>query len=190
MRKMIHVPDSNAPQSIRTGLVLTALGPDRPGLVHQLSTIVEKAGANFEDARMAKLGGEFAVLVFATGDDDQLRHLEAQVPMIEEQLNVVCFTKRTSAEKPNTSGIGYLLEVSGSDRPGIVKSISDLLSRHQINVATFISRVTHAPWTGTPVFLLDMELQVPAHVQLSLLRKELSDACEEENLDFQLKSSR
>ena len=170
--------------------MLTAIGPDRPGLVHELSSFVQKAGANFEDARMAKLGGEFAVLVFATGDDDQLRHLEAQVSAIEKSLNVACFAKRTTAERPKTGAITYLLEVSGSDRPGIVQSVSDLLSRHKINVATFISRVTHAPWTGTPVFLLDMELQVPDTVLLSTLRKELTEACEEENLDFQLKTPR
>ena len=42
-------------------LVLTALGPDRPGLVNEISAMVLAAGANLEDSRMAILGGEFAL---------------------------------------------------------------------------------------------------------------------------------
>ncbi len=44
-------------------LVLTAVGPDRPGLVSEISSLVLAAGANLEDSRMAILGGEFALLV-------------------------------------------------------------------------------------------------------------------------------
>ena len=36
-------------------LVLTAVGPDRPGLVSEISSMVHGAGANLEDSRMAIL---------------------------------------------------------------------------------------------------------------------------------------
>ena len=40
-------------------LVLTALGPDRPGLVRELSEFVAERGVNIDDSRMAILGAEF-----------------------------------------------------------------------------------------------------------------------------------
>ena len=44
-------------------VVLTAVGPDRPGLVNALASLIRDAGANIEDSRMAILGGEFAVIL-------------------------------------------------------------------------------------------------------------------------------
>ncbi len=55
--------------SNKSYLVLTAVGPDRPGLVSEISSMVLSAGANLEDSRMAILGGEFALLVLVSGDE-------------------------------------------------------------------------------------------------------------------------
>ena len=45
---------------MRTSLVLTVIGTDRPGIVEQLSDRVLAAGANWEESRMARLAGKFA----------------------------------------------------------------------------------------------------------------------------------
>ena len=37
----------------RSFVVFTAVGPDRPGLVNQISSLIHEAGANIEDNRMA-----------------------------------------------------------------------------------------------------------------------------------------
>lgn len=170
----------------RTGLVVTALGPDRPGLVNRLAAFVGRAGCNIEDARMAKLGGEFAVLVFVTGSTDALSNLEAGRADIERELSVTCFMKPTTDALPGGDSLVYHLTASGLDRPGIVESVSEVLASRSINVASLTSRVTYAPWSGTPVFQLEAELQVPSGVPLRQLKDELTDACARENLDFTL----
>ena len=50
----------------RRYVVLTAVGPDRPGLVNQLSSLIREAGASIEDSRMAILGGEFAMILLVS----------------------------------------------------------------------------------------------------------------------------
>jgi glycine cleavage system regulatory protein len=45
---------------MRTSLVLTVIGDDKPGVVEQLSDQVLAAGANWEESRMARLAGKFA----------------------------------------------------------------------------------------------------------------------------------
>ena len=38
--------------------VISALGKDRPGIVHELSKVILDSGCNVEDSRMTVLGGE------------------------------------------------------------------------------------------------------------------------------------
>ena len=46
------------------------------------------------------------------------------------------------------------------------------------------SRLAYAPHSGTPLFVLEAELEVPSELTLSELRRELSARCDEENLDL------
>jgi glycine cleavage system regulatory protein len=76
--------------------------------------------------------------------------------------------------------------VSGADHPGIVQAVTNILADHDINVASLETRVTYAPFSATPMFVLDASLQVPSKLSVSELRHELAAACDEENLDFHL----
>ncbi|HEY8709992.1 MAG TPA: formyltransferase family protein, partial [Burkholderiaceae bacterium] len=49
--------------SATTSLVVTVMGPDRPGIVSLLSDRAQRFGANWAASRMAKLAGEFAGMV-------------------------------------------------------------------------------------------------------------------------------
>ncbi len=46
---------------MREGLIISAIGRDRPGIVDRLSGAIFRNGCNLEDSRMAILGGEFAL---------------------------------------------------------------------------------------------------------------------------------
>src|SRR5436190_11154542 len=49
-------------RSMRTYLVMTVLGNDRPGLVSSLADTVASHGGNWLESRMARLAGQFAGL--------------------------------------------------------------------------------------------------------------------------------
>ena len=48
---------------METLLAVTVIGPDRAGLVRDLSGIVTDASGNIQESRMIALGSEFAVLM-------------------------------------------------------------------------------------------------------------------------------
>ena len=170
-------------------LVLTAVGPDRPGIVNAISSLVHAAGANLEDSRMAILGGEFALLVLVSGSEAAVADVERQAPRLELEHGLKVLSKRTSAEVPRNF-LPYSLRVSGVDRPGIVRAVADLLARRSINVGSLESRVTYAALSGTPLFALDAELEVPSELALSELRREVQTLSDEENLDLALEPAR
>jgi glycine cleavage system transcriptional repressor len=175
--------------SEKTFLVLTAVGPDRPGLVSEIASAIHAAGANLEDSRMAILGGEFALLLLLSGPEVAAAALERTAGALGERLGLRVLSKRTGIGQ-RRDFLPYRISVTGFDRPGIVLRITDILARRGVNVASLESRLAYAPLSGTPMFVLEAELQVPSEVALSELRRELSAHCDEENLDLSLESVR
>jgi len=169
-------------------LVLTAVGPDRPGLVNDLSSLIREAGANIEDSRMAILGGEFAVILLISGPPGAIDRARAIGPQAEDGLGLRCILKETSPAHPPSDYLPYRIEVSGADRPGIVQAGAAILAGRGINVASLESRLSYAPFSATPMFVLEADLQVPSKTVLSELRTELPTTCEDENLDFRLEA--
>ena len=167
-------------------LVLTAVGPDHPGLVNDLSSLILDAGASIEDSRMAILGGEFAMILLVHGPVAVIGRVKELGPHFESELGLRCILKETSPPHPPSDYLPYRIEVSGADRPGIVQAIAGILAGRGINVASLESRLSYAPFSATPLFVLDASLQVPSKTALAELRHELAAACDEENLDFRL----
>src|SRR5581483_8881670 len=115
-------------------MVFTAVGPDRPGLVNEISSMIHSGGANLEDSRMAILGGEFALILLLSGTPEALAHVKQAGAELETRLGLRCILKETST----ASGLGdhllYRIRVTGVDRPGIVQAIAGLLASRGINL--------------------------------------------------------
>jgi glycine cleavage system transcriptional repressor len=173
----------------KTYLVLTAVGPDRPGLVSEIAAAIHAAGANLEDSRMAILGGEFALLLLLSGTEVGASAVERATGPLGDKLGLRLISKRTGRGQ-RKAFMPYRITVSGFDRPGIVLLVSDILARRGVNVASLESRLVYVPESGTALFVLEAELQVPSEVVLSELRRELSAQCDEENLDLSFETSR
>ena len=167
-------------------LVLTAVGPDRPGLVNEISSLVLAGKANLEDSRMAILGGEFALLMLVSGDADAILRVERGSLELGERLGLSVLTKPTSPQQAPRDFLPYQIRVTGVDRPGIVQRVTGLLAGRGVNVASLESRLAFAPLSGTPMFILEAALQIPSALALADLRRELASACDEENWDFTL----
>ena len=59
------MPAADRLRAVRGGFAVTAIGRDRPGIVAAISGVFAELGANIEDARMAILRGNFAVMLIA-----------------------------------------------------------------------------------------------------------------------------
>ena len=169
-------------------LVLTAVGPDRPGLVSEISSLVHSAGANLEDSRMAILGGEFALLVLVSGDEKATSEVAAQGEALGARLGLRLMTKPTTSRQAARDFLPFEIRVTGVDRPGIVQRVAGVLAGRGVNVASLESRLEFAPESGTPMFILEANLQLPSALVLEDLRRELSKACEEESWDYALEA--
>jgi glycine cleavage system transcriptional repressor len=69
------------------------------------------------------------------------------------------------------------------DQPGIVHRISDLLREFNVNIEELSTRQESAPFAGTPLFLMEMRLTVPANVSIHAIRTKLQSLCDTLNCD-------
>lgn len=132
---------------------------------------------------MAILGGEFALIMLVSGTEAAVSRVERELSGLEAELGLEFVFKRTKTEAQKKV-LPQVIRVIGLDRPGIVHVVTDLLAKRAVNVASLESRLTFAPDSGTPLFVLDAELQVPSGVVLEELRRELAALCQDENLDL------
>ena len=171
-----------------TKLVISALGADRPGIVDEISNIIYNHSLNIEDSRMTVLGGEFAMLLLVSGEQSSIDAIQTQVNEIGQALQMRLMIKVTSESTPMENAIPYAVEVTSLDHPGIVNNISSFFSQRGINIVNMHTESYSAPHTGTPMFALHMTIGVSADTNIAKLRDAFMQACEELNLDAEMKN--
>jgi glycine cleavage system transcriptional repressor len=170
-----------------TKLVISALGADRPGIVDEISNIIYKHSLNIEDSRMTVLGGEFAMLLLVSGEQSSIDAIQTQVNDIGQALQMRLMIKVTSDSTPIENAIPYTVDVTALDHPGIVNNISSFFSQRGINIVNLHTESYSAPHTGTPMFALHMTIGISADTNIAKLRDAFMQACEELNLDAEMK---
>jgi glycine cleavage system regulatory protein len=159
-------------------LVMTIIGPDRPGLVELLAERVAEHGGNWLESRMAHLGGQFAgilrIHVPAENEQPLIRSLK---DLESRGLSVVAHPGTEAAsvsESPQAT-----LEIIAHDRPGIVRQISRILAQHQVNVEELETECVSAPMSGEPLFKAIVRLKIPDSCDSSQLRDHLEKIAQE-----------
>ncbi|HVZ35513.1 MAG TPA: ACT domain-containing protein [Polyangiaceae bacterium] len=170
-------------------LVITAVGPDRPGLVGRLTAPLYEASANLADSRMVNLRGQFALILLAEVPAASVERVQHALARVADELGLtVSFrgSEPSEPKAPTTVGVPYRLCTYAMDQPGLVHRITDLLQRHGINVEELTTRSQPRPQTGAPLFSMELLITVPASVPLRAWRAELEHLCDELNCDLEL----
>jgi len=171
-------------------LVMTVIGPDRPGLVQILAGRIADHGGNWLESRMCRLGGEFAGILSVEVDGLRSEELIAALKMLEAEGLRVIVHAETSALQPPKGSLATL-ELVGQDRPGILRSVSGVLADHNVNVEELASERVSAPMGGGTLFKATALVSVPANVSLPAIRADLEKIASDLMVDLklQLKSS-
>src|SRR5210317_1786770 len=101
-------------------IVISAIGRDRPGIVHELTHVVLECGGNIVESRMSALGSEFAMLLLVSGNWHTLARLESELKKVGESSDLNVTLKRTEARTRRENMLPYAVDVVCLDQPGIV----------------------------------------------------------------------
>ena len=156
-----------------TSIVLTVIGEDKPGLVSAISQKITAGGGNWLDSRMASLGGKFAGLMLVSVPEMKAEALISSLQGLEQQgLRLVI---ERGAGTAAAGGRSLKLELTGHDRPGIVRDISDALARQQVNIEEMETAFFSGSFSGEDMFEMRATLRVPADVTEAVLRQTIEN---------------
>ncbi|HSG04930.1 MAG TPA: ACT domain-containing protein [Nitrospiria bacterium] len=170
-------------------IMLTAAGPDRPGIVSRISRVLFDTGCNIEDTSMTLLRGEFAMmLIVRLGPGISIRGLEKRLKPVQKTLRLSLLIKPLSAKEvrrgETLKGRPYILSVYGADHPGIVYTITRLLAARGVSITDMNTRVI-GPKTR-PVYVMILEVRVPSKTSKPALRSELRKISKTMKVDLTL----
>ena len=171
-------------------LILTAVGPDRVGLVEQISHFIARRSCNIDDSKMAVFCGEFAVILLISGAGGDLSKITGDCKEFETETGLTIYTKIPLARQPVEAFLPYRLTASCMDHPGIVYRISSVLSIMGVNIESMETKTYAAPVSGTPIFQLEADLAVPTRTNINQLRERFAEIQGEENIDIDLTATK
>jgi len=164
-------------------LLISAIGDHSATIVRDLTRVVLDCGGNIKESRMAALGSEFAVLLLVSGNWHTMNRLEQELGRHADASGLTLQLKRTEPRQFSKELLPYAVDVVGLDQPGIVNSLSSFFAARRVEIGDVTTRSYTAATTGTPMFSVQMLINIPATVHISGLREEFMEFCDQLNVD-------
>ena len=161
-------------------IIITAIGIDKPGLVDQISSIINDNDGNIENSKMVKIENQFAMIIdfYCSKNLDTIKTKLGNIEGLEITYKPVQMSKEYN--KINQ----YL--ISGADNQGIIKKVSSFLSKNNINIIELNTFVQLAPITGSPLFNMEITISYNDNHNIDKIYSKLSNLCENLNLDIKI----
>lgn len=161
-------------------LAVTAIGPDRPGIVAAVARVLHDRGGNVLDSAMTILGGRFSLALLVETSDSRVELAAAIGAATSDMgLHVTVDHAGDAAEHARPT---HLLSVYGQDHPGILAGVTATLAELDANITDLSTRLIGAT---EPVYAMVVELAVSDE---TALRDALAIAAEDLEVDWTLRA--
>lgn len=169
-------------------LLITVTAPDRPGIVERITEQVTRYDANWEDSRMARLGGDFAGIVKLSVAKERVEKLAAALrELTDDETTIVVKEGHEEPTEPPPEQL-YELRLSGADHEGIVHSVAAHLAQQGINLESMDTHVVPAPMSASPLFQMGALIKISDALTLEQLRGSLRQIGDDLGVDIDLRA--
>jgi glycine cleavage system transcriptional repressor len=177
---------------MKTYFILSALGKDRPGIVADVSEVIYECGGNIEDSSMSLLRNHFALLLlFSTEREEVNQKLSSGLKRLEWEKNLTVYYSPVSLEEAlprmKEEADRYKISTSGIDHAGIVFRVCQMMADQRINIIDMETRRVLSAESGTPLFEMDIDVEVPRRISEQRLREDLHRLSNELVIDLVLR---
>jgi len=175
---------------MRKNIVFSLTGADRTGIVEDITKLLLDLDGNVETSRMARLGGEFAVLMLVSIPEENLGKLDRNVKsLIQQGFKVTISPTLLTHAEAHPGWRPFKIEVFGADHEGIIHEIAHTLSKKGINIESMDTVTTPAPNSGAPLFSLTALVEVPPSISDKDLKAGLREASKLVHVDIKISTT-
>jgi glycine cleavage system regulatory protein len=173
---------------MQSSLVLTLIGPDKPGIVDMVARVVAGHDGNWIESRLIRLAGQFAGAIRVDADTQRVDALTAALHELQSKGLTVTVQSAdavgVSEQPPDPRTL--VLHFVGHDRPGLVRDIAAALASRSINVEELETAASSMPMTGEPMFTATALLRLPTGADEDELHAALDHLADQLGLDLHL----
>jgi glycine cleavage system transcriptional repressor len=174
---------------MRKNIVLTLTGTDRIGIVDSVAEVLVKYDGNVETSRMARLGGEFAMLMLVSIPEEQLERFDLGINELSEKgFQVSARQTGQNDEQKHSGWLPYQIEVHGADHEGIVHQVAHYLTQRGINIESMDTGIVSAPMSGTLFFSMSAVVLVPPGMSNKDWQSDLEEVADRLNVEIKVSS--
>jgi len=170
--------------------LLTAFSKDRPGIVADITKVIFDNDYNLEESSMTYLAGEFAILILlaapsAVGEEEVMENLSTECRRLEREKNITAYIRPVNDEivPPKAEAVVKTILVEGVDQAGIVYKVSKFLADSNINIRTLESEVRLSPQSGSALYVMAIEVEIPRNISLQVVEDGLGIIADQLNVD-------
>ncbi len=164
-------------------VILTLVGPDRPGMVNFVAAQVAAQGGSWLQSRMSHLAGHFAGIVLVSVPEAAIEALTAS---LSGGAGLAVTVHRSEAPALASDAPLLTLELVCQDRPGIVRDISDVLSAQAVNIEELTTDLLSGSFSGESLFRATIRLRLPETGTADGLREALERLSHDLMVDLRL----
>jgi len=168
---------------MRDKLIISAFGPDRKGIVSEISSIINQYDGNIETSRMIRLEEQFSILILIEIENKNLKKLKNKIETIKNLRVDINTTNSLNKDYKNK----FHLYINGADNEGIVYSFSNYFSKLNINIEEVNTNIKNAPVSATPLFMMDLIITSSKEINKNRIIKDLNKISEKLGVEVNLK---
>lgn len=167
-------------------VILTVIGPDKPGIIASVSHILFTNNCNIENISQTILQSEFASICIVTVPEGLT--LDSIKKSLENELSPMglhVHAKMLGDEsplppKPETEP--FIISTCGPDRKGLVALISKIIAGYGVNISNL--KAVFEGGVNPDRNIMIFEVDIPNHIDLSSFSNTLKQQAGELNLDL------
>ena len=134
--------------------MVTLVGEDRPGIVAKVTHALFEGGCNLGEASMARLGGNFTILLMVRPDGGA-KSLEELLAPVAQSLELRLHIDPMKGGLHRHVDPDVRISVHGADRAGIVAQVTGALAEVGLNITDLESDVAGSE--EKPIYILHIE---------------------------------
>ena len=172
-----------------TKVVISILGPDRPGIIAAVTRILFEQACNIENVSQTILQSEFSGIFIASIPEGlALEQLHGHLYDGLSPLNLHVYVKQLDP----TAGAGFdarnsepfVITTKGPDRKGLVAAITEIIARYGANVTNLQAVFKGGSDPANNVMIY--EVDIPKEIDAQALYKDLRSKASELSLDISI----
>lgn len=161
--------------------MLTLVGQDRPGIVARVSVALYRGGCNLGEASMARLGGNFTIMLMVQYEGS-VEALEKIIAPVCDSLGLRLHVDEIEGELHHHVEPNVRISVYGADRAGIVAEATGVLAEAGLNILNLESDVGGT--SENAIYI--MHIEGVATKGVDVLQKALEVLAKEKNVETRL----